>query len=72
MNIFDKRKGAKIIKKVARQHGVSESHVRAEMQRALDEAWESDNPITKQRQRELFPDGKPSVEEFILTVARQI
>lgn len=58
-----------IVARIAEQEGQSPADVRRAMQEALDEAWASNDLATKRRQRELFPDGKPSLEQFILTLA---
>lgn len=51
-----------IIREVARRYGVSPEEVRREMQAALDLTWRN-GP---------FPNGKPSLEEFVVTLARSI
>lgn len=43
---------------------------RKEMQKAIDETWKSPTPEQKAFQELYFPNGKPTVEEFIETVAR--
>lgn len=43
-----------------------------EMQRVIDEAWHSENPDVIAFQKELFPAGKPTVEEFIAVVANHV
>ena len=58
------------IKKTAKNNGVSEQHVRDEMQKALDAAWSTTDEEALKRQRELFPDGKPTLEEFIRKVSQ--
>ena len=41
-----------------------------EMQKAIDLAWENPTPEEKTFQELYFPNGEPTVEEFIQTVAR--
>ena len=41
-----------------------------EMQKAIDLAWENPSPEEKLFQETYFPNGKPTVDEFIQTVAR--
>lgn len=53
------------INNVARQNHLTKESVQDEMQKALDEAWASNDPEKLKMQKRLFPDGKPSVEEFI-------
>ena len=56
---------------VAKQYGVSADEVRKEMQAAIDAAWNSPDPAVRAKQRELFPNGKPSIEAFIHRVIRR-
>lgn len=65
-------KPQKAIKKTAKNNGVSEQHVREEMQKALDAAWNTTDEEALKRQRELFPDGKPTLEKFIKKVSRMV
>lgn len=60
----------KVIKKTAKNNGVSEQHVREEMQKALDAAWNTTDEAAMKRQKELFPNGKPTLDEFIQKVSR--
>ena len=41
-----------------------------EMQKAIDAAWTSNEPECRLWQEKLFPNGKPSVEEFVATIAQ--
>ena len=60
----------KVIKKVAKAHGVSVKEVREEMQKAIRAGRESSDPNAQAMWNRLFPDGKePTPEEFILKVA---
>lgn len=43
--------------------------VRREIQAAIDAAWDTDDLGALKLQRELFPNGKPTPEEFIVVVA---
>lgn len=58
------------VKKTARNYGVPEQYVREEMQKALDAAWNTTDEEALRRQRELFPNGKPSLDEFIRKVSQ--
>lgn len=60
----------KVIKKTAKNNGVSEQHVREEMQKALDATWNTTDEAAMKRQKELFPNGKPTLDEFIQKVSR--
>lgn len=62
----------KAIKNTAKNHGVSEQHVREEMQKALDAAWNTNDITALKRQRELFPNGKPTLEEFIRKISQTV
>ena len=42
-----------------------------EMQAAIDAAWASEAPEARELQRELFPEGKPSVELFVARMAEK-
>lgn len=61
-----------VIARIADQAGTTPSEVRQNMQDALDAAWASNDMATKRRQYELFPEGKPTLEQFILTVAAKL
>ena len=61
-----------VIKEMAKKHGVSEVEIRESICEAIEVAWNTLDPETKRQQRELFPRGKPSPEEFICVVANMI
>lgn len=46
--------------------------MKPEMEQALDEAWNTDDPAINDLHQELFPDGRPTPEEFILAIATLI
>ena len=60
-----------IFEQIAAQHGVSVTEVIREIQIAVDAAWNNPDPAIRAKQRQLFPNGKPSVEEFIRVMAEQ-
>jgi len=60
-----------IFEQIATQHGVSVTEVIREIQIAVDAAWNNPDPAIRAKQRQLFPNGKPSVEEFIRVMAEQ-
>ena len=62
----------RIIREMAKKNGVSEQTVRSEMQKALDEAWNSTDPSEIEKQKELFPAGKPTLDEFIEKISRAV
>lgn len=72
MKIFDRMKGRSVIRQTADHFGESELQIRKDMQDALDEAWATADPEAKALQEQLFPGGKPTLEEFIVTLGRHI
>lgn len=58
-----------IFQAIAKQYGTTPEEVRREIQASIDEAWSTADLAVMKRQRELFPDGKPTPEQFILTLA---
>lgn len=58
-----------ILEQVAEQNGTNVENVRSEIQACIDAAWA--DPAGREMQQLLFPDGKPTPEEFIVTVAAQ-
>lgn len=71
MTIKEKIAVAVAIQATAAKEGTSFEEARRQMQLALDEAWAVTDPVTRRRQNELFPEGKPTVEEFILVLAKK-
>jgi len=67
----NKNQSGGIFEQIAAQHGVSVTEVIREIQIAVDAAWDNSDPAIRTRQRTLFPNGKPSVEEFIRVIAEQ-
>ena len=59
-----------IFQLIAKRHGVTPEHVRAEIQIAIDAAW--NDPEGREEQQRLFPEGKPSPELFILRLAERV
>ena len=72
MTIFEKHRTKNIIKKTAKLHGTTTEQCRVDMQEVIDAAWSSADPAARARQNELFPNGKPTVEEFLNRVAAEI
>lgn len=68
----------KLLKAVAsKKTGVPEEELRvldfeAGIQACIDAAWESQEPEHRDLQNTLFPDGKPTPEQFIAVVAAVI
>lgn len=72
MTIRDQIRAKVAIRKLARKEGVHSEDVRKEIQNAIDAAWDNQDPAVKWQQLQMFPAGKPTPEQFIARVARQI
>ena len=72
MKIFDTMKGKAAIRGTADHFGEAPEDVRREIQAAIDAAWDTEDPAAITLQRELFPYGKPTPEQFIATVAKHL
>lgn len=72
MKIFDTMRGKAAIRGTADHFGQTPEQVRRDMQEAIDAAWNTDDLAAMKLQRELFPDGKPTPEQFIATVAKHL
>jgi len=60
------------LERLAMRTGRSREQICAEIQAAIDAAWASEAPEAKTLQNELFPEGKPTPEQFIAVLARTI
>ena len=69
MNKIEKFKSKTVILSVAQKHEQTQEDVIREMEDALDTAWSTQDPAMKELQHTLFPEGKPTAEEFINTMA---
>lgn len=69
MTIKEKIRANRAIRQVAEREGKSPAEIRQAMQEAIDTAWA--NPAGRAMQQQLFPAGKPTVEEFLLRTARK-
>ena len=54
-----------VFAEIARKHGIPVDEVIKEIQIALDAAWDNPDPAIRATQRRHFPNGKPTVEEFL-------
>lgn len=72
MKIFDTMKGKAAIRGTADHFGETPEDVRREIQASIDAAWDTDDLDAMKLQRELFPDGKPTPEQFIAIVAKHL
>lgn len=61
---------AQIIRLVAWSHGISVAQCRSEMMAAIQEAWSTTNPETRQLQLDLVGDDHtPTPEELIFLIS---
>ena len=58
------------IKTIAKKNQVCAKEVRKHIAEAIDETWALDDLKTRDFRNMLFPKGRPSVEEFITTLAK--
>jgi hypothetical protein len=70
MRKLDILKGAYIIQRTAKQLGKSENEVRAELQILVDNYWARETLAAKRSKAILFPEGKPTPDEYIIVLAR--
>lgn len=72
MNIKNHLKGKKAIFLTGLEVQTPYSEVHKDIQTTIDAAWESTDPQVKLMQAKLFPNGKPTPEEFIAVMSKQI
>lgn len=72
MTIKEKVRAKLVIWKVALAANKSPAEVRKEMQAAIDLAWQTTTPATLEAQHHRFPAGKPTVEEFMIELGKQL
>ena len=62
-----------VIKKVAKQHGVSCERVRKDIKEAIQVGMASDNPTVRENWRKISKNGRePTVEEVIAFLALEV
>lgn len=69
---FRKKDSKELIKRMAKTNGCSVSEIRREMQYAIDEARNSDDPNKQAEFQRLFENKIPSPEEFICVVSKNL
>ena len=69
---FNKRDSKKMLKEVARLRGLSVSQVRGQIQDAITEARNSNDPDQQAEFQRLFGNSTPTPEEFICIASRQL
>jgi hypothetical protein len=62
----------KVVREIAKSHGISVDKVNREIQKAIDAAWNNPDLEVKTQQRLLFPKGKPTIDEFIDVVSKHV
>jgi len=67
-NLDENKELRLILSEIAHKNGVTLEQVEQDIQDAIDGAW--DNPDFRERQKKLFPDGKPTIEEFIMKMSQ--
>ena len=69
---FSKRDSRKMIKEMARLHGLSVSEVREQIQGKIIDVMNSDDPEQQAEFKRLFGNSTPTPEEFIWGTSRQL
>lgn len=69
---FSKRDSKKMLKEMARLHGVSVAEVREQMQIAIDEARNNPDPEKQAEFQKMFGNKTPTPEEFISITSRKL
>lgn len=69
MKIKNKIIGKVAITCAASRYDKTPAEVRASIQRAIEAAWASEDQAAIQLKEKLFPQGKPTPEEFIAVMA---
>lgn len=72
MTTAEKNRVDAVIQNLAQREGIPSEEVRKRMQESIDAAWDSQDPDAQAYQRQLFPAGKPTLEAFIVRLAREI
>lgn len=72
MKKIQKLKNSAAVQIIAAKHGKTTEEISKEMEEALEAAWMTEDSAMKKLQEKLFPEGKPSAEDFINTMAAYI
>ena len=77
ITIIERLKAAKVIRKLARDKGLSVLQARSLIWHGIEEAWGKasmpDNQKARTKWQQLFPlSRKPTVDEYIVTIAREM
>lgn len=69
---MDSKDTQEVIKIIAKRNGMTPDAVRREMEAALYSAGDTADDNARDRQKELFPAGKPQLSEFLAVVVEEI
>lgn len=72
MSYFRKKDSKELIKQVAKLHGCSVSEIRKEIQFAIEEARNDNDPDKQAEFQRLFGNRTPTPEEFICKVSKTL
>lgn len=73
VDTMEKSKVIRAFEKIARKEGISVDEVRQEIQKAIDDAMQSDDPAVQAYWRKIkFKGDKPTPEEVVLYIAKQV
>lgn len=73
VDTMEKSKVIRAFEKIARKEGISVDEVRQEIQKAIDDAMQSDDPAVQAYWRKIkFKGKKPTPEEVVLYIAKQV
>ena len=61
-----------ILARVAKTSEEPQEKVEKDLQSLLDATWNNETNPAKENLRALFPNGKPTLEEFVLGLASQV
>ena len=60
-----------VIDQIAKLYSISKLNCEEDMQEVIDMIWQSGDEKGKAKRNKLFPNGKPDVEEFVRTIAKE-
>ena len=60
-----------VIDQIAKLYSISKLNCEEDMQEVIDMIWKSGDEKSKAKRDKLFQNGKPTVEEFVRTIAEE-
>ncbi len=60
-----------VIDQIAKLYSISKLNCEEDMQEVIDMIWQSGDEKGKAKRNKLFSNGKPTVEEFVRTIAKE-